>query len=64
MRLKDLDIVNKAATLIRDKFKIDLIITQCSIAAQPAGEAVGIDGTVVRVARESKLDIELTTTKD
>ena len=33
MRLKDLDIVNKAATLIRDKFKIDLIITQCSIEA-------------------------------
>ena len=64
MRLKDLDIVNKAATLIRDKFKIDLIITQCSIEAQPAGEAVGIDGTVLRVARESKLDIELTTTKD
>lgn len=33
MRLMDLDIIDKAATLIRDKFKIDLIITQCSIEA-------------------------------
>ena len=33
MRLKDLDIVYKAAKLIRDKFDIDLIITQCSIEA-------------------------------
>ena len=35
MRLKDLDIIDKAATLIRNKFKIDLIITQCSIEAVP-----------------------------
>ena len=64
MRLKDLDIVNKAATLIRDKFKIGLIITQCSIEAQPAGEAVGIDGTVLRISREPELKIDLAVIKD
>ena len=64
MRLKDLNIIDKAATLIKDKFKIGLIITQCSIEAQPAGEAVSIDGTVLCVGREPELRIALTTTKD
>ena len=36
IKLKDLNIIEQAATLIRDKFKIDLIITQCSIEAGPA----------------------------
>ena len=36
MKLADLDIIDKAAKLIRDKFKIGLIITQCSIEAGPA----------------------------
>ena len=43
MKLADLDIIYKAAKLIRDKFDIDFAITQCSREAQPAGEAVGID---------------------
>ena len=30
MRLKDLDIIYKAAKLVRDKFNIDFAITQCS----------------------------------
>ena len=64
MRLTDLNIIEQAATLIRDKFKIDLIITQCSIETGPAGEAVGIDGTVLRIGREPQLKIELTVIKD
>ena len=64
LKVKDLNIIEQATTLIRDKFKIGLIITQCSIEAQPAGEAVGIDGTVLCVGREPELKIELTTTKD
>ena len=53
MRLKDLDIIEQAATLIRDKFKIGLIITQCSIEAGPA---------YLRI--DPQLKINLTTTKD
>ena len=65
IKLKDLkNIIEQAATLIRDKFKIGLIITQCSIEALPAGEAVGIDGTVLCISREPELKIKLTTNKD
>ena len=64
MRLKDLDIIDKAAKLIRDKFDIDFAITQCSREAQPAGEAVGIDGTVLCVGREPELNIESVVVKD
>ena len=64
MKLADLDIIYKAAKLIRDKFDIDFAITNCSIEAQPAGEAIGIDGTVLCVGREPELKIDLTTTKD
>ena len=64
MKVKDLNIIEQAATLIRNKFKIDLIITQCSIEAQPVGKAVSIDGTVLCAGREPELKIELTTTKD
>ena len=58
MKLANLDIIDKAAKLVRDKFNIDFAITQCSREAQPADEAVGIDGTVLRVGRESELKIE------
>ena len=64
MRLTDLIVVEKAAKLVRDKFNIDFAITQCSREAQPAGEAVGIDGTVLCVGREPELKIELTVNKD
>ena len=64
MRLTDLDIVYKAAKLVRDKFDIDFAVTQCSIEAEPADEAVGIDGTVLRVGREPELKIESIVVKD
>ena len=64
MRLKDLDIIYKAAKLIRDKFNIDFTITQCSVEAQPAGEAVGIDGTVLCASREPELKIDSIVVKD
>ena len=64
MRLTDLIVVEKAAKLVRDKFNIDFAITQCSIEAQPAGEAVGIDGTVLCVGREPEFRIESIVVKD
>ena len=64
IKLKDINIIEQAAKLIRDKFNIDFAITQCSTETQPAGEAVSIDGTVLCIAREPELRIELTTTKD
>ena len=64
MRLKDLNIAEKAAKLVRDKFDIDFAITQCSREAQPTGEAVGIDGTVLCVGREPELKIESIVVKD
>ena len=64
MRLTDLNIIDKAAKLVRDKFNIDFAITQCSKEAQPADEAVGIDGTVLRVGREPELKIESIVVKD
>ena len=64
MRLTDLNIIEQAAKLVRDKFNIDFAITQCSKEAQPADEAVGIDGTVLRVGREPELKIESVVVKD
>ena len=64
MRLTDLNIIDKAAKLVRDKFNIDFAITQCSKEAQPADEAVGIDGTVLCVDREPELKIESVVVKD
>ena len=64
MRLTDLIVAEKAAKLVRDKFNIDFAITQCSKEAQPAGKAVGIDGTVLRVGREPELIIESVVVKD
>ena len=53
MKLSDLDIIEKAAKLIRDKFKIGLIISQCSIEAGPTYLSI-----------DPQLRIEATTTKD
>ena len=64
MRLTDLIVVEKAAKLIRDKFDIDFAITQCSREAQPAGKAVGIDGTVLCVGRKLEFKIESVVVKD
>ena len=64
MRLTDLNIIDKAAKLVRDKFNIDFAITQCSREAQPTDEAVSIDGTVLRVGREPELRIESVVVKN
>ena len=64
IKLKDINIIEQAAKLVRDKFDIDLTITQCSTEAQPAGEAVSIDGTVLCIAREPELKIESIVVKD
>ena len=64
MRLTDLNIIDKAAKLVRDKFNIDFAITQCSRETQSAGKAVGIDGTVLCVGREPELKIESVVVKD
>lgn len=64
MKLTDLDIIDKAAKLVRDKFSIDFAITNCSREAQPVGEAVGIDGTVLCVGREPELRIDSIVVKD
>ena len=42
MRLKDLDIIYKAAKLVRDKFDIDFAITQCSRETKTTTAAVGV----------------------
>ena len=64
MRLTDLIVAEKAAKLVRDKFNIDFAITQCSKEAQPADEAVSIDGTVLCVSREPELKIESVVVKN
>ena len=64
MKLADLDIIYKAAKLVRDKFNIDFAITSSSIGAQSAGEAVSIDGTVLCIAREPELKIDSIVVKD
>ncbi|MDY5668301.1 MAG: hypothetical protein SPK43_03545 [Candidatus Onthovivens sp.] len=51
--MKDVNIIEQAAALIRDKFKIGLIITQCSIEAGPAYLSI-----------DPKLKIELAVIKD
>ena len=55
----DLSIINEAATLIRDKFKIGLIITQCSIEIKTTTVAVGVP---IYLKPEPELRIELTVT--
>ena len=61
MRLKDLDIIDKAAKLIRDKFKIDLTITQCSI---DAGNWPVTPDIYAYLGIDPQLKINLTTNKD
>ena len=64
IKLKDVNIIEQAAKLVRDKFNIDFTITQCSTEAQPAGEVVSIDGTVLCISREPELKIESVVVKD
>ena len=61
LKVKDLNIIEQAATLIRDKFKIDLIVTQCSIEADswPVMPDISAYSRV-----DPQLKINLTTNKD
>ena len=61
MRLKDLDIVDKAAKLIRDKFDIDFAITQCSREIKAMTAAIGVP---IYLKPEPELNIDLTMNKD
>ena len=61
MRLKDLDIIDKAAKLLRDKFNIDFAVTQCSREIKTTTAAVGVP---IYLKPEPELKIELTVNKD
>ena len=61
MRLKDLDIVDKAAKLIRDKFNIDFAITQCSREIKTTTAAVGVP---IYLKPEPELKIDSIVIKD
>ena len=61
MRLKDLDIIDKAAKLVRDKFNIDFAITQCSREIKTTTAAIGVP---IYLKPEPELKIELTVNKD
>ena len=64
IKLKDVNIIEQAAKLVRDKFNIDFALTNSSIETQSAGEAVSIDGTVLCISREPELRIESIVVKD
>ena len=61
MRLKDLDIVYKAAKLIRDKFNIDFAITQCSREIKTTTATIGVP---IYLKPEPELKIESIIVKD
>ena len=61
MRLTDLNIIDKAAKLVRDKFGIDFAITQCSREIKTTTAAVGVP---IYLNPELELDIDLTVSKD
>ena len=61
MRLTDLIVVDKAAKLIRDKFKIDFAITQCSREIKTTTAAIGVP---IYLKPEPELKIESTVNKD
>ena len=55
MRLTDLNIIDKAAKLVRDKFNIDFAITQCSREIKTTTAAVGVP---IYLKPEPELKIE------
>ena len=61
MKLADLDIIYKAAKLIRDKFDIDFAITQCSREIKTTTAAVGVP---IYLKPEPELKIESVVVKD
>ena len=61
MKLANLDIIYKAAKLIRDKFSIDFAITQCSREIKTTTAAVGVK---IYLKPEPELKIESIVVKD
>ena len=61
MKLADLDIIYKAAKLIRDKFDIDFAITQCSREIKTTTAAIGVP---IYLKPEPELKIESIVVKD
>lgn len=61
MKLADLDIIEKAAKLIRDKFDIDFAITRCSKEIKTTTAAVGVP---IYLKPEPELRIESIVVKD
>ena len=61
MKLTDLNIIEKAAKLIRDKFDIDFAITQCSREIKTTTAAVGVP---IYLKPEPELKIESIVVKD
>ena len=59
MKLTDLDIIDKAAKLVRDKFNIDFVITQCSREIKTTTAVIGVP-----IYLKPELKIELTVNKD
>lgn len=59
MKLANLDIIDKAAKLVRDKFDIDFAITQCSREIKKTTATIGVP-----IYLKPELKIELTVTKD
>ena len=61
MKLANLDIIYKAAKLIRDKFNIDFAITQCSREIKTTTAAIGVP---IYLKPEPELKIESIVVKD
>ena len=61
MKLANLDIIYKAAKLIRDKFDIDFAITQCSREIKTTTAAVGVK---IYLKPEPELKIDSIVVKD
>ena len=61
MRLTDLNIIDKAAKLVRDKFDIDFAITQCSREIKTTTAAIGVP---IYLKPDPELKIESVVVKD
>ncbi len=59
IKLKDINIIDQAAKMVRDKFSIDFAITQCSREIKTTTAAVGVP-----IYLKPELKIALTVTKD
>ena len=63
MRLADLNIIDKAAKLVRDKFDIDFTITQCS-RDTCVSKSIATIGVPIYLKPELELKIESVVVKD